>query len=71
MPYVKVGTENDNDVNISDEGLGSGQPAVLIHGDIGWMHPHDCNRALLAVSGQDTDGSAGLERELRERPGRA
>jgi hypothetical protein len=64
-------TENDNDINISYEGHGSGQPVVVIHGNIGWPHPQECNRALLAVRGQDTDGSAGLEHELCERPGRA
>jgi non-heme chloroperoxidase len=32
MPYVTVGTENDNDIKIYYEDHGSGQPIVLIHG---------------------------------------
>jgi non-heme chloroperoxidase len=32
MPYVTVGTENDNDIKIYYEDHGSGRPVVLIHG---------------------------------------
>jgi len=32
MPYVTVGTENDNDIKIYYEDHGSGMPVVLIHG---------------------------------------
>jgi non-heme chloroperoxidase len=31
MPYVKVGAENDADIEIYYEDHGSGQPVVLIH----------------------------------------
>ena len=32
MPRVKVGTENDNSIEIYYEDHGSGDPVVLIHG---------------------------------------
>ena len=32
MPYVTVGTENGNDIQLHFEDLGAGAPVILIHG---------------------------------------